>query len=102
MEYRLGKGKRIFEQGQTTALECPNCKNKVQFSVFTNLDTKLIPQLPVVKFENVYFLVCPKCSAVFGVDNQNGKLFRKGEKLAIGDFDLKDLKDSSSYYNKLF
>lgn len=92
MEYRLGKGKRIFEQGQTTALECPNCKNKVQFSVFTNLDTKLIPQLPVVKFENVYFLVCPECGSVFGVDNKKGVNFKNGEKLAIGNYDLKELK----------
>ena len=92
MEYRLGKGKRIFEQGQTTVLECPNCKKKVQFSVFTNLDANLIPQLPVVKFENVYFLVCPECASVFGVDNKKGVNFSNGEKLAIGNYDLKELK----------
>ena len=66
-------------------------KNKF-FGIF-NLDTRFIPKFPLIYSKNVYFLVCPKCSAVFGIDDQNGNLFRKGEKLAIGDFDLKDLKE---------
>lgn len=92
MEYRLGKSKRIYEEGTTVPLECPNCKNRVSFSVFSNLNTRLIPQLPVVKLENVYFLVCPKCASIYGVDRQKGVNFKNGEKLSIGNYDLKELK----------
>ena len=92
MEYRLGKSKRILEAGQTVKLECPNCKRKVNFSVFSNMNTSLIPSLPLVKLENVYFLVCPECASVFGVDNKKGVNFKNGEKLAIGNYDLKELK----------
>ena len=92
MEYRLGKDKRISSQGQTALLECPKCKNKVNFSVFTNANLSLKPEFPVLKIEDVYFLVCPKCGGVFGVDNSKGKSFKKGEELAIGNYDLKELK----------
>ena len=92
MEYRLGKSKRILEAGQTVKLECPNCKRKVNFSVFSNMNTSLIPSLPLVKLENVYFLVCPECAAVYGVDSSKGKALKNGEQLAIGNYDLKELK----------
>ena len=92
MEHRLGKSKKIYEEGTTTLLECPNCKNKVNFSVFSNLNTKLISQFPVMKFENVYFLICPKCACIYGVDRQKGVNFKNGEKLSIGNYDLKELK----------
>ena len=92
MEYRIGKDKRIKSLGQTTLLECPKCKSKVKFSVFTNANISLKPGLPVIKIEDVYFLVCPKCAGVFGVDNAKGKSFKKGEELSIGNYDLKELK----------
>ena len=40
----------------------------------------------------MYFLVCPNCAAVFGVDEKKGDDFKKGSPLSIGNFDLKDLK----------
>ena len=92
MECRLGKSKRILEAGQTVKLECPNCKSKVNFSVFSNMNTSLIPSLPLVKLENIYFLVCPECAAVYGVDSSKGKALKNGEQLAIGNYDLKELK----------
>lgn len=96
MDYRLGKSLRITERGQTTELECPKCKKKVVFSVFTNNDTKLVSSLPFIKNEDIYFLVCPECAGVFGVDTAKGKNFKKGEKLAIGNYDLKELKEFSA------
>lgn len=96
MDYRLGKSLRIIERGQTVKLECPKCKKKVLFSVFTNNDTKLTASLPFITNEDVYFLVCPECAGVFGVDNGKGKNFKNGEKLAIGNFDLNELKEFKS------
>lgn len=93
MEYRLGKDKRIAKQGQTVVLECPKCKNKVNFSVFTNANFCLKSEFPIVKIEDVYFLVCPECAGVFGVDNAKGKSFKKGEILSIGNYDLNELKE---------
>ena len=77
MEYKIGNSNKIDSIGESVEITCPKCNQKTNFSVFSNLDTRFIP----------------KCSAVFGIDDQNGNLFRKGEKLAIGDFDLKDLKE---------
>lgn len=93
MDYRLGKSLRIIERGQTVELECPKCKKKVLFSVFTNNDTKLTASLPFITNEDVYFLVCPECAGVFGVDSVKGKNFKNGKKLAIGNFDLNELKE---------
>lgn len=91
MTYRLGNFKRIKELGKTVSLTCPNCNKEVEFSVFTNGKLELIPKFPLVKGESVYFLVCPNCSAVYGVRESAGKTFREGEKLAIGNYDLKEL-----------
>ena len=91
MEYRIGNNKNIKEQGETLELTCPNCEKNVHFSVFSNKKMELKPEFPIVSNSNVYFLVCPNCSKVYGVDEQLGKTFKKGEKLSIGNFDLKEL-----------
>lgn len=91
MEYRLGTNLKIKSQGETLELICPNCNNKVHFLVFSNNKTDLIPKFPVVKPGTVFFLVCPSCSKIYGVDEQVGKKFKKGEPLSIGNFDLKEL-----------
>lgn len=91
MEYRIGKDKRISDRGQTEMLVCPKCKNNVKFSVFSNKDLNLLAKLPLVKIQDVFFLVCPECAGVFGVDNAKGKEFKNGEPLAIGNYDLKEL-----------
>lgn len=93
MEYRLGTSIRIKDKGETVELECPCCKNTVKFGVFSNMDTRLIPEFPLLDSNCVYFLVCPKCASVYTVDESKGESFRKGEKLAIGNFDLKKLKE---------
>lgn len=92
MEYRIGKSLRIKEQGQTVELTCPKCSKKVKFSVFSNRNPELIPDIPFLTNENVYFLICPECASVFGINKDAGKVFTKGEELAIGNFDLKELK----------
>ena len=91
MEYKLGNNEKIKSAGDTVELTCPNCKEKVTMGVFTNKDTRLTADLPFIKSGQVYFLVCPACASVFGVDETKGKNFSKGEKLSIGNFDLKEL-----------
>lgn len=93
MAYRLGTSLRIKEKGETVELQCPNCNKKVNFSVFSNMDTRLIPEFPLINSERVYFLVCPKCASIYTVDETKGNNFSNGEKLAIGNFDLKTLKE---------
>ena len=56
------------------------------------MNTSLIPSLPLVKLENVYFLVCPECASVYGIDSSKGKALKNGEQLAVGNYDLKELK----------
>ncbi|MCR5208272.1 MAG: CpXC domain-containing protein [Eubacterium sp.] len=92
MDYRLGNNKKIKEVGHTVDIVCPKCSHKVKLSVFSNAELRLTPELPIVSNGTVYFLVCPSCGAVFGVDEDKGNIFKKGEKLAIGNFDLKELK----------
>ncbi len=93
MEYRLGTDIRVRDRGKTLELECPNCKNKVNFGVFTNMDIHLEPKYPFFGSNTVYFLVCPKCASIYTVDEAKGDDFKKGEKLSIGNFDLKTLKE---------
>ena len=92
MEYRLGNYRRIKSNGDTVTLTCPKCNHKVNMGVFSNAETRLTAELPFVTKGDVFFLVCPECAGVFGVDETKGKNFTKGEKLAIGNFDLKELK----------
>lgn len=92
MEYRLGNSMRIKDKGETELIECPNCKNKVKFKVFRNMDLRLIAEYPLINAEGVYFLVCPKCASVYTVDEDQGDLIAKGEKYAVGPYDLKKLK----------
>jgi len=92
MEYRFGNSKKVKELGLTCDLTCPKCTKKVNFSVFSNSESRLNADFPFVKSGNVYILVCPECSSVFTVDENKAKTFKKGEKLAIGNFDLKEPK----------
>lgn len=91
MEYRIGNSYKIKSIGETEELTCPKCNEKVNLSVFSNFSTKLKADFPLIDAKNIYFLVCPKCSALFGVDTEKGNVFKKGSKLAIGNFDLKEL-----------
>lgn len=99
MSYRLGNNKKIKEVGETLELTCPSCNEKVSFSVFSNGDMKLIPKFPLVKNGTVYFLVCPNCSKIYGVNENAGKNFKKGEKLSIGNYDLYELKEFRMFDN---
>lgn len=92
MSYRLGTDVRIKDRGETLELECPNCKSKVKFGLFTNMENRFEALYPFLNSKTVYFLVCPKCASVYTVDEAKGDEFRKGEKLSIGNFDLKPLK----------
>lgn len=96
MEYRLGTSLKVKAKGETAELECPCCKNKVEFGVFSNMDTRLIPEFPLINSTCIYFLVCPKCASIYTVDEAKGDEFSKGEKLSIGNFDLKPLKEFKS------
>ncbi len=92
MEYRIGNNKKIKATGETTELICPECNKKVIMSVYSNGKATLKADFPFFESEDVYFLVCPACASVFGVDEIKGKNFKKGEKLSIGNFDLNELK----------
>lgn len=92
MDYRLGNNKKIKSLGETTPLICPDCKKTVEMSLFSNAELRITSEFPIITSGNVYFLVCPECGAIFGVDEDKGNTFKKGEKLAIGNFDLKKLK----------
>lgn len=93
MEYRLGTDNRIKARGETVELTCPQCGKKGHFGVFSNFERRIAVKLPLpLECQTVYFLVCPNCAAVFGVDEQKGDDFKKGSPLSIGNFDLKGLK----------
>lgn len=77
-------------------LFCPECKNKVNFGVFSNFERRLAVKPTLLDCQTVYFLVCPECASVFTVEEARGKAFQKGEKLSIGNFDLKPLKEFKS------
>lgn len=93
MEYRLGTGLKIKDKGETVSLVCPKCENKVNFKVFSNIENRLDSKFPFIDSKNIYFLICPKCASIYTVDEIKGETFDKGEKLSIGNFDLKTLKE---------
>ena len=81
---------------ETVELVCPNCHNKVNFGVFSNFERRLAVKPTLLDTQTVYFLVCPECASVYTVEEARGKAFQKGEKLSIGNFDLKSLKKFKS------
>lgn len=93
MEYRLGNSLRIKSRGETLELTCPHCNKNVNFSVFSNYERRLAVKPTLLDCNTVYFLICPECASVFTVDEAKGNSFKKGEKLSIGNFDLKTLKE---------
>ena len=93
MEYRLGTSKTIKEIGTTEPLVCPHCGEKAALPVYVNGKTEFVPEFPVIKPGKVYFTVCPHCAAVLEIETRSGQTFAKGEPLAIGNFDFKELKD---------
>ena len=99
MEYRLGTGLKIKDKVETVSLVCPKCENKVNFHVFSNIENRLASKFPFINSNNVYFLICPKCASIFTVDEVKGQIFSGGEKLAIGNFDLKTLKEFKNEHN---
>lgn len=96
MEYRLGNSKRVRSRGDTVELTCPKCNKKVKFGVFSNFERRLAVKPTLLDTQTVYFLVCPECAGVFTVDEPYGDAFKKGEKLSIGNFNLKNLKEFKS------
>lgn len=92
MEYRLGNSIRVKDKGETQAMECPSCKSTVRFKVFRNMDVRFIAKYPLLEAQGVYFLICPKCAGIFTVDEDQGDLLAKGQKYAVGPYDLKKLK----------
>lgn len=93
MEYRLGNSDRVKEKGETEPIECPNCKSKVSFKAFRNMNVRFIAEYPLLNAEGIYFLVCPKCASIYTIDEDQGDLLAKGQKYAIGPYDLKKLKE---------
>lgn len=93
MEYKLGNSLRVKSRGETLELTCPNCKNEVNFGVFSNYERKIVVKPSLLDCSTVYFLVCPKCASIYTVDEAKGDSFKQGEKLSIGNFDLKILKE---------
>ena len=92
MEYRLGTSLKVKSRGDTVKLTCPNCQKTVEFGVFSNLERRIAVKLPLpLDCQTIYFLVCPACASVFGVDETKGDSFKHGQKLSIGNFDLKPL-----------
>lgn len=91
MEYKLGNSKKLKEAGKTTNMICPKCNNSVEFAVFTNLDTSIIPKLPLIKLENKYLLVCPNCASMFTVDAKTAKNANQKQPLSLNPEDLKEL-----------
>lgn len=93
MEYRLGNSLRVKSKGESLELTCPSCGKKVHFGVFSNMDRRLAAKITLLDCKTVYFLVCPECAGVFTVDESKGDSFKKGQKLSIGNYDLKPLKE---------
>lgn len=93
MDYRLGTSIRVHAKGNTLELVCPKCEKTVQFGVFSNLERRIAAKFPLpVNCQKIYFLVCPACAGIFTVDETLGDSFSGGQKLSVGNFDLKELK----------
>ena len=90
MEYKFGNSNKVFDKGETAEIVCPKCEKKVCFEVFSSAESRLKADFPFFSKDDVYILVCPECSSIFTVDEDKAKVFVKGEKLAIGNFDLKE------------
>ena len=58
-------------RGETVELTCPNCKKKVNFGVFSNLERRFVPKVTLLDCNTVYFLVCPECASIYTVDVDN-------------------------------
>lgn len=92
MEYRLGNAKKVKEKGETIEITCPNCKKLVKFGVFSNFERRLAVKKIPFDCQTIYFLVCPECASIYGVDEEIGEAFSKGSQLVILDNTLKPLK----------
>lgn len=92
MKERLGNSIKIFEKGHTTKTECPNCKCEVEFSIFSNRDTKLISEFPLIESENIYLFLCPKCYKTYTIKGFSPKSPKEDEAFIISKHELVDLK----------
>ena len=78
---------------------CPDCGHEISeyANMCPNCGFPLQKFLKENNFTNIQgVLVCPKCASVYTVEEARGKAFQKGEKLSIGNFDLKSLKEFKS------
>lgn len=96
MEYRLGNSLRIKSRGETLETICPKCRKTVNFGIFSNFERRIVPKITLLDCNTVYFLVCPECAGIFTVDQQKGDEFKSGNKFAITDTDLTELKEFKS------
>lgn len=77
MEYRLGNSRKIKVKDRELKLVCPECKQEVSFGIFSNLERKLVLKPNLLDLNNIYFLVCPNCAAIYTVEEEIGNEFVK-------------------------
>lgn len=91
MEYRLGNFKKVKTTGKSVSTICPKCDSQIDTQLFYNGCLRLKSDFPLLDGENIYFLVCPHCSAIHGVNSQLGNKIARGKVTSVDKAELKEL-----------
>lgn len=76
MEFRLGNSRWVHQRGETVSIVCPECKNKVNFGVFSNFERHLAVKATLLDCKNVYFLYALNVHLFLQLKKQEDKPFK--------------------------
>lgn len=62
---------KIF--GNTSVIECPKCKDKVNMQILKSTSALGALGIPLFEYQVELFTVCPSCGSVFSIDKDLSK-----------------------------
>lgn len=84
-------------------LSCTKCNKEVTARLIKNYDYFHFFFIPLLKWNESYYVVCDQCKSVFTIPKEKGKAIENGENVQITYWDLKEViidNSNNGYYGE--
>ncbi|AOR23591.1 zinc ribbon domain-containing protein [Clostridium taeniosporum] len=78
---------------------CEKCNENVTAKLIKNFDFFHFFFIPILKWNESYYLICNKCNTIYEISNEKGKAIEKNEDVSISYWDLQKSRNQYSINN---